>query len=213
MQAAARFEHVDVKGQISGQGIGRFERALARNEVDHVHTIQRCSADVAGEESAPCTRGRAARSRGDAHEHGGVALPCLGGREHGDAEPGRFGFHVRMAVKRRDADRREDLQPRFELTHDVAFGAAVLGEGPLHDEQGRAVRRFAHGVTSHAFGIKVATLGLRTCRPCPCRPCHPYRPCHRRRRPWAQACRRPGFPWSTRGRRWSRRSGGRCGSP
>ena len=26
---------------------------------------------------------------------GGVALPCLGGREHGDAEPGRFDLHVR----------------------------------------------------------------------------------------------------------------------
>ena len=47
VQAAARFEHVDVKRQISGQAIGRFERAFARDEVDHVHAVKRCAADFA----------------------------------------------------------------------------------------------------------------------------------------------------------------------
>ena len=47
MQAAARLEHVDVKGQVSGQCIGRFERAFARDEVDHVHAVKRCAADFA----------------------------------------------------------------------------------------------------------------------------------------------------------------------
>jgi hypothetical protein len=60
VEAAARLEHVDVKGKVSWQGVGRFERTFAGDEVSHIYAVQRSAAAFAGKEGTPSTRSSAA---------------------------------------------------------------------------------------------------------------------------------------------------------